>query len=200
MVQFRWGFEYYSGEDFGVNNYPMDNEIIDRLKQFLIKNKYIPESFWLSRNIEVGNDLGLFGENALKFIEVFGKEFNVDVSNFMAGEYVEHEGTHLFTGIFNRFFKVKLNSTKVLNIGDLEKAVIAGKLDESVLKFKKFESEYNGLTFKIEEYLADVGSYLYVYKGEKCTHDYLQNTILDCKEFAFEEFKVPMDSWMEIQS
>jgi hypothetical protein len=36
---------------------------------------------------------------------------------------------------------------------------------------------------------------LYVYEGEKCTKDYLQDNIKICKEVAFEEYKVSLDKW-----
>ena len=60
------------------------------------------------------------------------------------------------------------------------------------------EASYNELTFKISEYTPGIGAYLYVYKGEVDIYDYLQDSIDICKEQAYEEFGVPLDSWKEI--
>ena len=53
------------------------------------------------------------------------------------------------------------------------------------MKFKILETEFDGKKFKIEEDYSEVGSYLYVYEGEKCIKDYLQNDIETCKQVAF---------------
>ena len=59
-----------------------------------------------------------------------------------------------------------------------------------------FEAEHNGLRFVIEDDLPGVGSYLYIYKDEYCTHDYLQDDTDACKEMANEDYEVPMDAWI----
>ena len=65
------------------------------------------------------------------------------------------------------------------------------------MEYKILEAEYNGLFFKIEEDLPEVGAYLYIYKNKKCIKDFLQNNIDICKDLAFEEYKVPLDKWSE---
>ncbi len=37
--------------------------------------------------------------------------------------------------------------------------------------------------------------YLYIYNGDRCEYDYLQNTIDACKQVAFDDFGVPTNSW-----
>lgn len=63
----------------------------------------------------------------------------------------------------------------------------------------------------IIEYDENVGYYIYLYENstyferdsrsaEGCPHhqdDYLQDTLEIAKEFSYEEFGVPMDSWVE---
>ena len=41
--------------------------------------------------------------------------------------------------------------------------------------------------------------YLYIYKGNLCEYDYLQDTITACKEVAFEDFEAPLDAWEEVK-
>lgn len=69
-----------------------------------------------------------------------------------------------------------------------------------MMEYQIFEAEYKGLKFRIEEDYPEIGAYLYVFENGKCTNDYLQNTILECKEFALELFNVPMDIWQEIKT
>jgi hypothetical protein len=61
--------------------------------------------------------------------------------------------------------------------------------------FNIFESIQGNRIFKIEEDYPEVGVYLHVYENGQCIYDYLQDNIATCKEFAFEEFSVPIDSW-----
>lgn len=63
------------------------------------------------------------------------------------------------------------------------------------MKFKILVSKYSKRVFKIEEDFPEVGAYLYVYEKGECIKDYLQDSIDLCKEFALEEFGVPLDSW-----
>lgn len=44
-----------------------------------------------------------------------------------------------------------------------------------------------------------VGFYLYVYEGDKCIRDYLQDTLEIAIECAWEDYGVPKDSWKEIE-
>ncbi len=64
------------------------------------------------------------------------------------------------------------------------------------MEFKVLETNYDGKKFRIEEDYPEVGLYLYVYDGEKCVKDYLQNDIEKCKQIAFEDFGVPLDKWV----
>jgi hypothetical protein len=58
------------------------------------------------------------------------------------------------------------------------------------------QATHAGRTFKIEED-ANAGFYVYAFEGDKCTHDYLQDTLAIAKECAREEFGVPEDAWHE---
>ena len=49
--------------------------------------------------------------------------------------------------------------------------------------------------FRIEFGGGGIGYYLYVYNGDRCTHDYLQDTLDLARECAFEMFGVPRESW-----
>jgi hypothetical protein len=56
------------------------------------------------------------------------------------------------------------------------------------------QAEHGGRRFRIVHDAA-AGFYLYVYDGARCTHDYLQDTVDLAREFAREEFGVPVHSW-----
>lgn len=60
----------------------------------------------------------------------------------------------------------------------------------------KLVAAYNNLTFEIIEESSEIGFYLNVYDNHnKCITDYLQDTEQMTKEFALEEFGVPLNSW-----
>ena len=65
------------------------------------------------------------------------------------------------------------------------------------MKFLTFETIWNNYKYKIEDDFPEVGAYLYCYVSDECICDYLQNSIDECKEFAFNKFGVPIDSWIE---
>ena len=57
-----------------------------------------------------------------------------------------------------------------------------------------FQAEHDGRRFRIV-HDAPAGFYLYVYDGARCTHDYLQDTFDLAREFAYDEFGVPVERW-----
>ena len=62
---------------------------------------------------------------------------------------------------------------------------------------KILRAQHNGLRFEIEQDYPQVGAYLYVYEGDKCVKDFLQDTVSDCQSFALEEYGVPTNIWKE---
>jgi hypothetical protein len=62
------------------------------------------------------------------------------------------------------------------------------------------ETTYNGKTYRITFGGEQLGYYLYVFVGNRCTHDYLQDTAREAKEFARDEFGVPLSSWTDAQT
>lgn len=63
------------------------------------------------------------------------------------------------------------------------------------MKFKILEASYKGKKFRIEEDYPEVGVYLYVYEGENCVENHLQNDIETCKQIALEKYEVPLKNW-----
>jgi len=59
---------------------------------------------------------------------------------------------------------------------------------------ERFEATYGDMSFVVERD-PEVGWYLYVYRGAKCTHDYLQDTREAALESASELFGVPRSAW-----
>ncbi len=53
------------------------------------------------------------------------------------------------------------------------------------------------MRFLITDHIPGLGAFLFVYENGKCTFDYHQNSVQFCKECAYDEFGVPMDSWKE---
>ncbi len=111
----------------------INDKILEKLIQFIIKQRWNYD-FQLTKETTLENDLGIYGDDAVEFIIAFGKEFNVDVSKFMAADYFRSEGDFILPAIIRFITGRKKKVRKVLTIGHLEKAVIAGRLDEQVIK------------------------------------------------------------------
>jgi acyl carrier protein len=103
----------------------MHDEIFIRLKNFIIMQSW-EYDFPLTRTTTVENDLMITGDDAVDFLVAYGKEFNVDLSNFMAADYFDGEGMDIL-GL--RDSKKK----KILTIGHLENGIIAGRLNEEII-------------------------------------------------------------------
>jgi hypothetical protein len=67
----------------------------------------------------------------------------------------------------------------------------------NIIRLESFNNK--GLRFLIEGEYPDIGAYLYIYEGDKCIRDEIQDTIEICKDVAFEDYKVPLDSWIEVK-
>lgn len=66
------------------------------------------------------------------------------------------------------------------------------------MKLKKYQAKYGIFDAVIEEDLPDVGFNLYVWKNGIGLYDNVQDTLKICQEDAFEEFGIPLDSWVEV--
>ncbi|AHJ96769.1 hypothetical protein [Hymenobacter swuensis] len=60
----------------------------------------------------------------------------------------------------------------------------------------KLTAYHEDFCFMIEEDLPEIGWYLFVYnQNQSCLFDYLQNSQELAKEFAQQEFGVPLSAW-----
>lgn len=110
----------------------MKDELFEQIKHFVVEFSCI-RNVDLDRSTSLEKEIGLTGDDAIEFILAFGKEFNVDVSHFMAEEYFEPEGDKILPAIIRFFTGKKKVKNKELFLGDLERAVNAGKLDETII-------------------------------------------------------------------
>jgi len=77
----------------------------------------------ITRETSIENDLGITGEEAAELLSSFAERFKVDISRFEFKEYFNDEPT-VFT-----YTRKLLPFT----IGHLERAMIAGRLDDEVI-------------------------------------------------------------------
>jgi acyl carrier protein len=103
----------------------MNNKTFEEIKTFVIEQALIADS-GLSRDTRIEKDLGITGDDAVELLIAYSKQFNVDVSKFNAAEYFEPEG-------MNVLFSNSVTNKKTLTLGDLEKGMIAGKLNEEII-------------------------------------------------------------------
>lgn len=110
-----------------------DKSLKDIIK--LIETKMGRYNIPIVRETCLEKDLGMSGDDAMEFIISFGKKFNVDVSKFMAADYFAGEGIDIFGSILGAITGKKQNKRikKELTVHHLEKAIIAGRLDEEII-------------------------------------------------------------------
>jgi len=110
----------------------MNDEILNKINKFIIANRW-EYNFPLTRETQLQRDLKIWGDDSDEILIKFSEEFHVDVSQFPIGDYFESEGDKSLSSIVRFFSKRSKQPKKVLTIGDLEKSVAAGRLDEDVI-------------------------------------------------------------------
>ena len=110
----------------------MRNDIFESIREFTVKQQGVNERD-VTQNASLENDLEIYGDDAIDFLVAFSKKFNVDISKFKAADYFSPEGVDVVGIIVRLFTGKKKKEKKELTIGHLEKAVIAGKLNEEIM-------------------------------------------------------------------
>ena len=103
----------------------MGDEIFESIKIFVIKET-CTRKFPLERTTSIEATLGVTGDDAYELMINYGKQF-------MFSDYFKNEGRDIFGGIFRFVAGKKPKIRKELTLGDLEKGVIAGRLDEEII-------------------------------------------------------------------
>lgn len=111
----------------------MDEELFEQIKHFVLKFSCLSDVD-MNRNTSIEKGLGLTGDDAIEFILAFSKRFHVDVSNFKATDYFEAEGDKILPTIWRHLINKKEPLKKQLILGDLERAAIRGKLDDTIIE------------------------------------------------------------------
>lgn len=110
----------------------MNEETFNKLKKFVVNQSAVNDEV-INSSTRIEDDLGVSGDDAVEFILAFGKEFNVDVSNFMLADYFSPEGDFILPAIIRFLTNKKKRERKSFTVGHLEKAIMAGKLDENTM-------------------------------------------------------------------
>ncbi len=104
----------------------------ERLKKFITTKLGVEDNEVVSE-ARLEEDLGMYGDDAMEFIAKFSKEFNVEVSDFKAADYFSPEGDIFLPMLVRALTGKKKKKHKELLVHHLEKAIIAGRLDEDVI-------------------------------------------------------------------
>jgi hypothetical protein len=107
----------------------MKNYYFDKLIKFIVKERG-EYNFPLTRDLDIENDLNIYGDDAVDFIHSFSMEFDVNISEFEISKYFSGEGDSFVKRILGLFKKEgeDLDSKDSLTIGKLEEAIIEKKL------------------------------------------------------------------------
>lgn len=118
----------------------MEDEILNEIRTFVYDGGWgytLPFPFLfkkkeINRDTKLVVDLKITGDDADDFFIAFAEKFNVDISGFKIGDYFGNEEDFV-SSLIKDLFRNKEKGRKSLNIGQLEKAVIVGRLDEDVI-------------------------------------------------------------------
>lgn len=110
----------------------------NNLREFILTKLAVDEEDILPET-RIEEDLGIYGDEAMEFITAFAKEFNVNISHFMAAEYFSPEGDFILPAIFRMLTGRKKKKQKTLKIIHLENAIKEGRLDEEVINRASLE-------------------------------------------------------------
>jgi acyl carrier protein len=110
----------------------MSDETFNKLRSFVIEESAVDDEE-ITRDTKIENDLGVTGDDAVDFMVAYGKVFNVDVTEFMAADYFDGEGSEILLGIYRLLTGKKKKKKKILTVGHLEKGIVAGQLNEEVI-------------------------------------------------------------------
>lgn len=110
----------------------MSDEILIKII-LLVEEKMGKYQMPLVRETALEKDLGMSGDDAVEFLLDFSKEFNVNMSSFDIRKYFLPEGDSILPAIVRLLTGKRQKKKKELRLGDLEKAVIAARLDEEVI-------------------------------------------------------------------
>ncbi|NDV57674.1 DUF1493 family protein [Bacteroides sp. 519] len=108
----------------------MNRELID----FIIKSTTLKEEV-LNENAKLEKDLYFYGEDADFFMYNYSESFHVDISNLDFSLYFTPEIYFYFYPLYRRFSK-RYKQKKDLTIGDLEKGIKYGRLDDEIIFMK----------------------------------------------------------------
>lgn len=95
----------------------------ERVKLFVSKYWSVPVNK-INQNTKIEDDLGITGDDAAEFFNLFSKEFNVDLSSFELRKYFESEGVGLLnlSWVFGKRRKIERASHEI-TIADLVNAL-----------------------------------------------------------------------------
>ena len=101
----------------------MQDRVLSESLVFFIREEIREFKRPITRETLIEEDLGVTGDDAADMIQKYGKNFNVNISNFNFTKYFNDEPSIFLSN----------KSRSVLSIGHLEKAIIEGRLDEEVI-------------------------------------------------------------------
>lgn len=107
----------------------MSEDVFVKIKSFVEAQRW-EYDFELVRQTELVKHLKINGDDAADFLEAFHQLFNVDVSGLDFDSYFEAEGDRVLPSFKRLLFGVKEPVKKVLTLGDLENAVLTGRLKD----------------------------------------------------------------------
>jgi hypothetical protein len=109
----------------------MSEEILDQLSSMIGEKVGIRKP--ITRETCLERDAGMTGDDAVEFLLDYGKKYNVDLTGLDIRKYFTPEGDAILPMIIRMFTGKKELKTKELTVGDLEKGIMAKRLNDEMI-------------------------------------------------------------------
>ncbi|MDP3024437.1 MAG: DUF1493 family protein [candidate division Zixibacteria bacterium] len=100
----------------------MNNDILEKIKDFVAENLVVKKEK-LTAGTRLLEDLGIDGDDAAEFIEVFSKKFDIDMTDFVFEKHFGQEGFNPLMFLYRFLFNRKKLQFTTITLSDLLEVV-----------------------------------------------------------------------------
>jgi len=110
----------------------MDQSIFEELKDFIATDFGVSKNT-IMKSSGLEDDLGIYGDDVVDLLLLYSEKFKVDISEFNVKKYISPEGDTILPALIRLITGKKKAKEKNLTVLHLQKGIICGKLNDSVI-------------------------------------------------------------------
>jgi hypothetical protein len=106
----------------------------NQLIEFVQKQSCL-NNFPITSETDIIEDLGMDGDEGIDFMILYGKTFNVNLTEMFVHKYFAAEGGQFMAGMLEKI-GIKKSKRKSLTVGDLQMGIEVGYLNDNMIEGK----------------------------------------------------------------